>query len=152
MSITFHRQLLRHDPASGIIGDCYRTAIACLFNMDPADVPHFMQGRAGPPGMRDANTWLAERGYSLVRQRHPGGIEDLLGIMRRIACDNTGSYYLLTGRSAIGCNLVVIWNDKIVWDPSPDAVGIVGPAFGNPAVGFIVEFLGVRGGAVARIS
>jgi len=119
VSITFHRQLLRHDPASGIIGDCYRTAIACLFNMDPADVPHFMQGRAGPPpGMRDANTWLAERGYSLVRQRHPGGIEDLLGIMRRIACDNTGSYYLLTGRSAIGCNLVVICrNDKIVWDP-----------------------------------
>jgi hypothetical protein len=58
----------------------------------------------------------------------------------------------VTGRSAIGCNLVVIWNDKIVWDPSPDAVGIVGPAFGNPAVGFIVEFLGVRGGAVARIS
>ena len=93
-SITFHRQLLRHDPASGIIGDCYRTAIACRLNMDPADVPHFMQGRAGPPGMRDANTWLAERGYSLVRQRHPGGIEDLLGIMRRIACDNTGSYYL----------------------------------------------------------
>jgi hypothetical protein len=55
----------------------------------------------------------------------------------------------LTGRSATGCNhAVVCRNDRIVHDPSLDAVGIVGPAFGDPVFGFIIEFLGVRGGAL----
>jgi len=38
----FHKQLItNHNPESGIFGDCQRTAIACLLDKHPSDVPHF---------------------------------------------------------------------------------------------------------------
>jgi hypothetical protein len=149
--IPFHKQIYRHDPDNGIYGDCYRTAIACLLGVDPLEVPHFLDGgRQGGSGMRDAGTWLAERGLSLIKQIHPGSIDDLPRILMTVAGYNTGAHYMLTGRSSSGCNHAVICrNHQIVWDPSIDDVGIVGPCFGDAEFGFIVEFLGVLRGVTA---
>jgi hypothetical protein len=151
-AIPFHKQLVRHDPANGRHGDCYRTALACLLGLRPDEVPHFADEAAtkGQSFQRKAGEWLADRGLALVRQWYPGGIADLPGILCRVACENTGSYYLVTGRSPTGVNHVVIArNHRIVWDPHPDDVGLVGPCFDDPALGFLVEFLGVLGGAPA---
>ena len=38
--MTPHKQLNRHRPEEGVFGDCYRTAIACLLDLRPQDVPH----------------------------------------------------------------------------------------------------------------
>jgi hypothetical protein len=38
------KQSFKHDPSKGINGDCHRTAIAMILNMDRDDVPHFMDG------------------------------------------------------------------------------------------------------------
>ena len=38
----FHSQLIKHDPDNGQWGDCFRTCIACIFNVhNVTDVPHF---------------------------------------------------------------------------------------------------------------
>lgn len=48
--MTPHAQTILADPtrgdghdANGIPGDCYRTAIACLLDLEPTDVPHFVE-------------------------------------------------------------------------------------------------------------
>jgi hypothetical protein len=38
--MTPHKQRFRHDPANGIYGDCWRTAIACLLDIQPEEIPH----------------------------------------------------------------------------------------------------------------
>ena len=44
------RQLFRHEPHNVIYGDCHRTAIACLLDMEPWQVPHFTQLAHTTPG------------------------------------------------------------------------------------------------------
>lgn len=72
-----------HNPAEGRYGDCYRTCIAILLDMDAADVPHFAEMELVNGWDRDktdavVREWLAERGYtmlSMVVQATFGGID-----------------------------------------------------------------------------
>lgn len=67
--ITRLRQLHRHRPDEGSIGDCYRTAIACLLGLtDPAEVPHFVAEDGGLPWehIRLARAWLRGRDLDLL--------------------------------------------------------------------------------------
>lgn len=121
-----HKQLFRHDPANGIWGDCYRTVIACLLDLNPADVPHF--GADGADGVcmdRAARKWLAKRGLGVVEVAYDCTLEALLSVMASTA---RHAWYGLSGTSRTGCNHIVIARGgEIVHDPSQIDAGIVGP-------------------------
>ena len=48
--MTPYKQLNHHDPDNGIIGDCYRTAIACLLDLPPDALPNYCEGPGGTYG------------------------------------------------------------------------------------------------------
>lgn len=125
--MTPHKQLLLHRPEDGVLGDCYRTAIACLLDMPPQDVPHHY-GRAD---MTDAEVrglmqvWLAGRGLIGVMIGFTG---DMPTILRFMASANPGLYYMLSGTSPRGFPHVVIALDgAIIHDPHIDGCGLSGP-------------------------
>jgi hypothetical protein len=144
--MTPYKQRFRHNPDAGIWGDCYRTAVASICDIDPEHVPHFCD--KGSTGSQELRDWMGINGLIMFSLAYEGTIDDLPGMMRVIACNNTGMHYLLTGQSRTGCNHVVVCrNEKIVHDPSLDDSGIVGPVVGTSQ--FIFEFLA---GALPKIA
>ena len=133
------KQLFRHRPAEGIFGDCHRTAIACVLDMDAKDVPHFMDGSPGKsdgPGetekANDANdrveAWLNERGIATINMAFDGKmpLQDILSTVANI--NRSRPVFILGGMSRNGVNHSVVCCDgEIVCDPSLDDSGIVGP-------------------------
>lgn len=122
-------QLIRHDPANGAWGDCYRTCVACLLELPPAEVPHVYDGgvELADGRMRD---WLRGRGFALIASSVPGevSLDRLLGEWAD-AIVGPGVHFLITGRSPRGTNHVVVARaGEIVCDPHPDGGGLVGPA------------------------
>lgn len=122
------KQLFRHRPAEGTIGDCHRTAIACLLDVEPDVVPHF--GALyfdDPAGFNQAfEDWLSARGYRTVVI----AFQDisLAYLLESIGTQNKGAYYLLGGTSRTGVNHTVICcGCEIAHDPSLDDSGITGP-------------------------
>lgn len=121
------KQIFRHDPANGTFGDCHRTCIACLLDLEPEQVPHWGVHYHEPEKFNAmAQEFLKTQGLMFVTSAFGNcSVDDLLCSQGKI---NPGAYYLLTGKSARGCNHVVIClNDKIVHDPHPSDVGITGP-------------------------
>lgn len=124
------KQKYLHRPEEGQFGDCYRTCLACLLDMDRDDVPHFVTTM--DPGEWERNVqprvdaWLRERGF--VELALPASGEcDLDTILQMIS--SRGVYTILTGTSATGCNhCVVVGPDQTIHDPGRDDPGIVGPA------------------------
>lgn len=125
----FHKQLFRHDPANGIIGDCQRTVFACLLDKDsPADVPHFGEKYIDDQEgwVESIQTYLRGEGYYHVEYAFNGTLDQIMAVHQNI---NPNLYYLLTGKSKNNTNHVVIARgNQIVWDPAIDDAGIVGPA------------------------
>lgn len=125
------KQLFRHDPSKGIHGDCHRTAIACILDLDAADVPHFMHPDVSPNGCdghRNAERWLNERGLTQIFSIFDGSarLRDILQAIQHT--NNPGLCFILGGQSRNGCNHSVVCCDgEIVCDPSLDDSGIVGP-------------------------
>ena len=122
------KQLFRHRPDDGVIGDCWRTCIACLLDLLPDEVPHFCDDcwDDGPTATARAKAFLATRGLSCIDYAISGELDDIL---RSVGQTNPGLHYMLCGKSRTGCNhLVICCDDGIVWDPSLDDAGIVGPA------------------------
>lgn len=128
--MTPHKQLFRHDPENGVYGDCGRTAIACLLDLHPSQVPHFFHGPENP--LHDPNeelkAWLAKRGITLLTFN----LSSELKIDEVMECMNSQQpdvWYCLVGESANGVDhSVVCRGDQIVHDPSLDDSGIVGPS------------------------
>jgi hypothetical protein len=113
------RQLHRHtgESPSGLIGDCYRTVIACLLGATKADdLPHFVEDtiRAGldqEGGWEDiaaARRWL----------RANEGID--LAAIDRDQADTLGCAYQLVVRSKTGPwnHSVVGRRGEVIWCPS----------------------------------
>lgn len=130
--LKIQKQLNQHRPEQGIYGDCHRTAIACILNMDAADVPHFMDGTSGkgsaPAAYDAAEKWLRDRGLTQVSFAFPGDCP--LDLVLDAASKNAahGMPFILGGESRTGCNhSVVVCNGKIACDPSIDDAGIIGP-------------------------
>ena len=125
----FRNQLYRNEPHNEIYGDCQRTVIACLLDLEPHAVPHFVQNQYTTPGYdwQDAmEAFLNERGltYTEIQLTGEASLSDVLST--RISFPD--HYYILAGMSPRGVNHVVIGcGDKIVWDPHPDATGLIGP-------------------------
>ncbi len=124
--MTPQKQLYLHKPAEGISGDCYRTAIACLLDRAPAEVPHFYDHNVAPgDGEQHRDAWLAEQGWFRVAIAFNS---DLVSLLRMMEALNPGTYYILSGFSRTGVNHSVIGcGGEIVHDPSLTDAGIVGP-------------------------
>jgi hypothetical protein len=139
--IAKHKQLFRHDPDSGVYGDCYRTVVACLLGKEPAEVPHFCDGPDDGKVADRVRTFLRPQGMALIEV--PFGPDLDLAVALQIgSARSEGMHYLLTGKSKIGSNHVVICRgDEIVHDPSLTNSGIVGPCSGGLFwIGWLVRF------------
>ena len=130
--MTTHKQLFGHDPENGIFGDCFRTALACILDMEPCAVPHFFDGgKSSNDAFRELGPWL--RGHSLALFELPmhgeSKLEDILG---SICAHSPGLFYLLTGESTSGINhTVVCYGKHVVCDPyigGPNDEALIGPA------------------------
>lgn len=123
----FNKQLFRHLPKQGIIGDCERTAIACLLDLKPEEVPHFGEKYFDDGYMfnKMEDEFLASMGYARIQIPY---CCDLSTFLTTAKLYNPSVYYLLSGQSKTGCNhTVVCCGDLIIWDPSIDDAGIIGP-------------------------
>lgn len=129
----FQKQKFRHDPASGLYGDCHRTAIACILDLDASDVPHFMHpdvSATGDAAHIAAEAWLNERGLTQINMLFDGkcSVDDILSTVKNVNPHARGTCFILGGQSRNGCNHSVVCCDgEIVCDPSIDNSGIIGP-------------------------
>lgn len=122
----FSKQLFRHDPDSGIWGDCGRAALACVIGIDPEDLPHWHEELTGDEWGARMDPVLRERG--LVRVSIPFNAPDVESILECGGILAKGMPWFLVGTSANGTGHVVIClDDKIVWDTAIDDSSIVGP-------------------------
>ena len=133
------KQLHRHRPDQGEWGDCFRTAVACLLDLDAVEVPHVFDNGAGEEGFAVMDDWLAERGYVLIAVAYSGDVP-LADVFAAQQHYNPGIPFLLSGRSSNNVNHVIVCCDGgVVCDPSQDESGIVGP----PTTGlWWIEYLG----------
>lgn len=112
--MTPYIQLYKHDPENNIYGDCYRTALGCLLDTPPEEVPHFCEFE----NWEDlTNNWLKTKGYKRFVIAYQS--IQLDNILKFLEFHNKDIYYILIGRSSsnvdhafIGCG------GKIVHDPS----------------------------------
>lgn len=135
-----HRQLFHHDPANGVHGDCMRTAIACLLEVSPQDVPHFLHdGCDGATFIDRIDEYLAEQGLVLVAIPF---MDTPANVMDSMMNTNPNIRYLISGQSERGIDHVVIaCNGKIIWDTHHSDAGLIAPC----ASGYTwVEFLASR--------
>ena len=115
-------QTIKHDPDNGQWGDCYRTAIGCLLDLPPDQVPHFCDG-AAPNWNTARDQWLRDNSLMVVHLGIAAAtLTEALEITATYAPDQQltpgvtlKSHYLLTGLSgrgvnhsvvALGCNIV----------------------------------------------
>lgn len=132
--MTFHKQLYRHDMNQGIIGDCYRTCIANIFSLQPWNVPHFM---VGLNATKDSENWVGERGYTSHYFTNEGTLTEALHSFSFLV---PGELFILTGESKNKVNHAVLAKDgEIVFDPSIDNSGIIGPCTGTTQ--YLAEFI-----------
>lgn len=136
----FHKQRHRHRPERGEFGDCFRTALACILDHEPEEIPNF--GIFHNDGRRftaEVQSWLRAEGLVLITVAVDGGttLQDALSMTSGI---NTGILCLFAGTSRTGCNhSVVACSGQIIHDPSLDDAGIVGPCSdGNYYLEFLV--------------
>ncbi len=127
-----HRQLYRHDPDNGIYGDCHRTAIACLLDLKPQDVPHFYELKVEALQRGEEYEWRAEverflngKGYTQADITYSSNLDDLFRYMDLL---NPRTLYLLGGTSPREFNHTVICRGGgFEWDPHPDSDFVNGP-------------------------
>lgn len=127
-------QLIQHCPEEGRWGDCQRTCIAAILDMDATEVPHFCDAPHYDKDHEEhwqarQDRWLAERGLGTFIVAYDGSasMDDVLGWTSR---QSPAVPMILCGTSRRGCNhVVVVLNGEIVCDPSGS--GIVGPSQEN---------------------
>jgi len=153
----FHKQLFKHEPEKGVFGDCFRTSIGCLLDLEPGEVPHFY---AEPGATRESvedhiQGFLENRGMRLIDVPYMMGQkmkpEEFLASVLAKMYPNIP--VLFSGTSRTGCNHTVIaYNDAILHDPSLTGAGIIGPCDdGHYWIGFMAVALdGPADGEVVR--
>ena len=138
------KQLFLHKPEEGLIGDCFRTCIACVLNLDPEAIPHYYkqlwQGKDinVTPEVREAtNNWLSKYGVLFVETPLDATMEQLGTYLKHYY---TNMYVIIGCNSKNGGHSVVMKNDDYMWDPSIDNSGCVGPMDdGYYWIGLILE-------------
>lgn len=121
------KQKYRHNPEKGEFGDCHRTCLAMLLEVERDSVPNFAEQAADNWSLWQelVNEFLAEHRMGMFRIAFADSLESVLHYMRQV---NPGIFYTLSGSSRNGTgHVVVAINDRIVADPALDDSGIVGP-------------------------
>ena len=120
------KQRFNHRPEQGEYGDCYRTALASLLDLDRDIVPNFGEHYDDTGAFfRCVETWLNARGLHLVEIPYKASLADLLAAQQ---ATNPRAYYLLSGMSDRGLNhSVIACGGGMIFDPHPDDTGLVGP-------------------------
>lgn len=126
------KQAFKHDPVNGVFGDCHRTAIAMILNMDRDEVPHFMDGvEVGLPeehekvvAMRKAiEDFLAARGLAEAHCALDGSLT--LEKILELSLSWFKGPVILGGTSTTGVNhSVVVFKGEIY---NPSEAEIIGP-------------------------
>lgn len=132
------KQLYRHSPPNSY-GDCHRAALACLLDLPVHHVPHFgEQFYSDPDRFQKAfDDWLIEH-YKL-RQVHIVYQCSLQEVLDSVDIINPGLVYMLCGMSRNNvAHTVIAGRSQILWDPSIDNSGIVGPIEGSFWVSMLV--------------
>lgn len=123
----YHKQLNKHDPKNGIYGDCYRTAIACILDKNPTDVPHVfdlddlgLQNKMMREFLDGLGLRLLNIAYSL------DSISDVL----KVGENNIGEmHWILCGMSEREINhCVVCFGGTMIHDPHPSGSFLTGPS------------------------
>lgn len=129
--VRFYKQLFPHRPSEGLYGDCVRTAIACLLDREPSEVPHFFdKGQDGETAWKAIEAWLAGEGLGRVMVVINGTI-DRKELIDGFSVNNPDVCFMLFGTSSSGTPHVVICrNGEIIHDPSFIDTGISGPTDG----------------------
>lgn len=125
------KQLIDHEPSAGRWGDCQRTCVAAILDLDAVDVPHFCDAPHRAQGNPDhwqarQDAWLAERGLATMSVAYAGSGSTLEQVMEWTSRQSPTVPMILAGASRLGTNhVVVVLDGEIVCDPSGN--GIVGP-------------------------
>jgi len=121
-----HTQRFRHRPEEGIYGDCHRTCIACLLDLEPEEVPNFGEYYGDSEAFFKAEAvFLSSKGLVSVQIPYDCTLKDLLNIQGGL---NPNAFYILGGKSQSGVNHSVIGHGgEIYHDPSITQAGIVEP-------------------------
>lgn len=114
-----------HDPDNGVQGDCMRAVLACVLDLELADVPHFA---AEAVGVADfwyrVSKWLRERDLIRAAFYYEGELDEVL--------EEFGSQYSLeyfvSGKSKNSHHIVVAKGTKIIWDTvTGETHSLIGP-------------------------
>lgn len=133
-------QLQRHRTrAEGVYGDCYRTCLAMVLDLDRDDVPHFCEDV--PPGtpaddprhvesLRLEDEWLAARGLARVHVPYSPELT-MAGLAEQYARIAGPSVAVIMGCSlGGGMDHVVVLHQGVVYDP----LGVVDPELYRPCI------------------
>ena len=126
--MTPQKQAFHHRPEQGEFGDCARTCLACMLDLDRDTVPNFGEHHGDGHAFKAAvDEFLASQNLRQMELAYAGDMDldkllDVLGQMW------PGIYILFSGESRTGVNhMVIIKDGEIFWDPSLTDAGIVGP-------------------------
>ncbi len=127
----FHKQLIV-DPGRG---DCTRTCVACMLDLDVLDVPNFIEMGDNPSEMwTHMRVWLNSRGLApleLMAETSPNhtwfkGIHDMIALTGALCLGSIPSQRYDGGWHSVVCQVKSLVNDDnsrswvdIIHDPSP---------------------------------
>jgi hypothetical protein len=124
-----------HNEADGTFGDCHRTCIAMILDLDRDEVPHFMHG---VPNTADAEApesqaaeraereWLLARSLAPVHWGYDGStsLADVLAALERTV---RGTAVILGCTSGNGFNHSVVVYNGYIYNPAGSNGTVAGP-------------------------
>ena len=124
--------ITKHDPPYQW-GDCERTAIGCLLDIPPQDVPHFCDGLGDWKTQEQAHLqiqmWLAKFNLFMANAGIPGDL-NFKEAMELGSDWSRGHRWLMGGESESGAlHVVVVLNGELDWDPHPRGTGLTHPIY-----------------------
>jgi hypothetical protein len=137
----FIKQTFKHDPANGVYGDCYPTCLSIVTGIDREYVPHWHEAMNGSEADERFAEWMDDVGLFMIRHWYRGDMTPD-EVLVYIGAASPRLPYILSGFSANGFNhAVVAHGAKIVWDPSQNDSGIVGPMATEPERCYCAEWI-----------
>lgn len=130
--MTPQKQKFLHKPSEGSYGDCFRTTIAILLDLDRDDIPHFGCLTGPDDGgfaeqLRQTREWLSAKGLTFLCWPIPGDADwREVGDWGWFPRDQ---HFVLMGQSkvAVAHCVVASADGGVVCDPSLEDSGIIGP-------------------------
>lgn len=138
--------ITKHNPETGLIGDCDRACLASLLELPSDSVPHFFDyppEDGGDRGHAEKCKWLEAHGYTWADiPLQLETINDALSWAERYL--PASLHYQVTAQSKNGSgHAVIAKRGEIVWDPTyhddESGHGLVAPIDGVVWVGFLAK-------------